>query len=431
MAVFTLGLFFVGNMEKANAEEVSNSFEYTCEVDSSLVSMDIDMTIEPTLSIPESVKVGETVDVKNITTDIELDLSVLGALASAVDPLEGKVNQLNLEANGKPENVLGEGVDIPSTNQDDDNHAKFMVEGTDTNFTAGEENIEIVAGEILAEIHALGNALPVVCTPDGDSVITTVEVEEEEVDEVAPEITLNGDNPMELEVGETYQEPGATAEDDVDGDISDNIEISGEVDTEEPGEYEITYTVVNEAGNEVTVTRTVIVNEVEEEPGDGEDGNNGEDGEDGNDGADGEDGNDGADGEDGNDGADGEDGEDGNDGADGEDGNDGADGEDGNDGEDGQDGNDGADGNDGQDGEAGKNSDSRVDGTLGKTGVVGSSETDNDNDYAFTSSDNNSSNKPGTLPNTATNTPTLIAIGASLLLVGGTVLLIRKRKLTN
>src|SRR5699024_815835 len=70
-------------------------------------------------------------------------------------------------------------------------------------------------------------------------------------------------------------------------------------------------------------------------------------------------------------------------------------------------------------------------GTLGKTGVVGSSETDNDNDYAFTVSGNNSSNKPGTLPNTATNTPTLIAIGASLLLVGGTVLLIRKRKLTN
>src|SRR5699024_8442232 len=182
-------------------------------------------------------------------------------------------------------------------------------------------------------IHALGNALPVVCTPDGDSVITTVEVEEEEVDEVAPEITLNGDNPMELEVGETYQEPGATAEDGVDGDISDNIEISGEVDTEEPGEYEITYTVVNEAGNEVTVTRTVIVNEVEEEPGDGED--NGEDGEDGNDGEDGEDGNDG------------EDGEDGNNGEDGEDGNDGEDGEDGNDGEDGEDGNDGADGEDG------------------------------------------------------------------------------------
>src|SRR5699024_309447 len=117
--------------------------------------------------------------------------------------------------------------------------------------------------------------------------------------------------------GETYQEPGATAEDDDDGDISDNIEMSGEVDTEEPGEYEITYTGVNEAGNEVTVTSTVIVNEVEEEPGDGEDGNDGEDGEDGNNGEDGEDGNNGEDGEDGNDGADGEDG---NNGADGEDG---------------------------------------------------------------------------------------------------------------
>src|SRR5699024_4943020 len=464
MAIFTLGLFFVGNMEKASAEEVSNSFDYTCVASTSIAGdLEIDMKVTPTISVPETVESNETLTLEDIITDIEIDLTgSLDSLRTFINPFNGKINEFNMEVNGQPENIVGDaGVDIPETeHSDEDDFVSFAINGNDTEFTAGEEDFEIIAGDIEAEINAkLGVSpidLTVACTPPEDNVITTVTVEEEtEEDITEPVITLNGDNPMELEVGETYQEPGATAEDDVDGDISDNIEISGEDDTEEPGEYEITYTVVNEAGKEVTVTRTVSVNEGEEERGDGEDGNNGEDGEDGNDGADGEDGNDGADGEDGNDGADGEDGEDGNDGADGEDGNDGADGEDGNDGADGEDGNDGADGedgndgadgedgndgadgqdgndgNNGQDGEAGKNSETRVDGTLGKTGVVGSSETDNDNDYAFTGSDNNSSDKPGTLPNTATNTPTLIAIGASLLLVGGTVLLIRKRKLMN
>src|SRR5699024_780662 len=82
-------------------------------------------------------------------------------------------------------------------------------------------------------------------------------------DTVAPEITLNGDNPMELEVGETYDEPGATAEDDVDGDVSDAIEVTGDVDTSTVGEYEVVYTVSDEAGNEATATRVVNVVEAD------------------------------------------------------------------------------------------------------------------------------------------------------------------------
>src|SRR5690625_2342997 len=95
-------------------------------------------------------------------------------------------------------------------------------------------------------------------------VVNVVEADgngEGDEDTVAPEITLNGDNPMELEVGETYDEPGATAEDDVDGDVSDAIEVSGDVDTSTVGEYEVVYTVSDEAGNEATETR--IVNIVE------------------------------------------------------------------------------------------------------------------------------------------------------------------------
>src|SRR5699024_12780704 len=76
-------------------------------------------------------------------------------------------------------------------------------------------------------------------------------------DDEAPVITLNDDTPIELEVGETYEEPGATAEDNVDGDITDDIEITGEVNTNKVGDYTITYTVSDAAGNETVKERQI------------------------------------------------------------------------------------------------------------------------------------------------------------------------------
>src|SRR5699024_4781637 len=68
-------------------------------------------------------------------------------------------------------------------------------------------------------------------------------------DEEATVITLNDDKPIELEVGETYEEPGATAEDNVDGDLTEDIEKTGEVNTNKVENYTITYTVSDSAGN--------------------------------------------------------------------------------------------------------------------------------------------------------------------------------------
>lgn len=79
------------------------------------------------------------------------------------------------------------------------------------------------------------------------------------MDTTKPEITLIGDEPLELKVGDEYVEPGALAEDDVDGDLTDSIEISGEVDTSTAGTYTVTYTVSDTAGNVASITRTVHV----------------------------------------------------------------------------------------------------------------------------------------------------------------------------
>ena len=78
-------------------------------------------------------------------------------------------------------------------------------------------------------------------------------------DDKAPTITLNGSSTMNLKLNEAYNEPGATATDDVDGDLTSKIKISGSVNTSVAGNYTITYTVKDSSKNQATVKRTVIV----------------------------------------------------------------------------------------------------------------------------------------------------------------------------
>ena len=56
---------------------------------------------------------------------------------------------------------------------------------------------------------------------------------------------------------------GVTAIDTEDGNITKDIKVTGTVDTNKPGKYELTYTVTDKDGNTTTVKRTVIVNQKE------------------------------------------------------------------------------------------------------------------------------------------------------------------------
>lgn len=75
----------------------------------------------------------------------------------------------------------------------------------------------------------------------------------------SPVLTLNGEPTIAITVGEAYQDPGATAIDDVDGDLTSQIVVDNPVDTSVIGRYSVTYDVVDSAGNLTTVTRTVEV----------------------------------------------------------------------------------------------------------------------------------------------------------------------------
>lgn len=77
----------------------------------------------------------------------------------------------------------------------------------------------------------------------------------------APTINLNGDKNIYIKKGEPYVEAGYTANDNVDGDVSSSVKLSGGVDTETTGNYSITYEVSDKAGNVANVSRNVCVYE--------------------------------------------------------------------------------------------------------------------------------------------------------------------------
>ena len=81
------------------------------------------------------------------------------------------------------------------------------------------------------------------------------------MDKEPPKIELNGEEEVYLYTGRNYKELGATAIDAVDGDLTDKIEISGDIDNSTIGTYEIKYTVKDEAQNEAVATRKITVKE--------------------------------------------------------------------------------------------------------------------------------------------------------------------------
>ena len=77
---------------------------------------------------------------------------------------------------------------------------------------------------------------------------------------VAPAITLNGDSTINLAVGDSYTDAGATANDSLDGNITSKIVVVNPVDTSTVGTYHITYNVTDSSGNSAQqVTRTINV----------------------------------------------------------------------------------------------------------------------------------------------------------------------------
>jgi hypothetical protein len=74
-----------------------------------------------------------------------------------------------------------------------------------------------------------------------------------------PVITLLGEAVLTIAAGTLYEDAGATANDDIDGDLNAEIVTSGTVNSTVVGTYNISYSVSDRAGNTSTTNRKVTV----------------------------------------------------------------------------------------------------------------------------------------------------------------------------
>ena len=76
-------------------------------------------------------------------------------------------------------------------------------------------------------------------------------------DTIPPTIELNGDNPATISIGTVYNDAGATCTDNRDSDPT--LDIVSTVDASSRGQYTVTYTCIDDAGNNAKAIRTVNV----------------------------------------------------------------------------------------------------------------------------------------------------------------------------
>ena len=107
--------------------------------------------------------------------------------------------------------------------------------------------------------YSLNNSVRITMNSDGTYYCELVDNSK---DVTPPELRLNGDAEITMAVGTEFVDPGYTATDDYDGDVTNKVVVSGTVNNAKAGTYELTYTVSDTAGNTTSKKRTVIFEEL-------------------------------------------------------------------------------------------------------------------------------------------------------------------------
>ena len=79
------------------------------------------------------------------------------------------------------------------------------------------------------------------------------------VDNIPPELNVDCEDTIYWNLGEGFELPGHSASDNIDGDITDKIKIDGTVNTDEEGEYTLTFSVEDSSKNTIKREIKVIV----------------------------------------------------------------------------------------------------------------------------------------------------------------------------
>jgi len=116
-------------------------------------------------------------------------------------------------------------------------------------------------GNVIVPLPGVIGALAVpVTVSDGqaDSTVFNLAVTVN-ADTVPPVITMLGEANVSLVEGSAYTDAGATASDNVDGDLTVQIVTLGIVNTMVPGTYTVTYTVSDQAGNAAAPQERIVI----------------------------------------------------------------------------------------------------------------------------------------------------------------------------
>src|SRR5699024_8921515 len=282
MLAVPLAAVYIGGTGANNvsAADEGKTFNYTCDADAPVVGeIEVDMEVEVFGDAPESVEPGEEFNIEDSYTKVTiLDTETMKI---AMDELEGQVTTFNLEADNEENtiNVAEDPLDIPTTEHpEDSDEATLQVPDaplTVESFKAGDEGtVEISAGKIINTLACrLGNIEATCSHDDEDTVVNTVDIEEESeepeestvtethVDEDGEELTDSEEKTGEE--GESYE----TEEADIDGytlkEVNGDEEgeygeddatveyVYEKEESEEPEESTVTVTHVDEDGEEL------------------------------------------------------------------------------------------------------------------------------------------------------------------------------------
>ena len=131
--------------------------------------------------------------------------------------------------------------------------------GTPANLTSSNLFFDASDGFVKYTAAPSGDDSPIDFGSDGNDVGAWDYVDNP-ADTTAPVITVIGDDPATVELGAAYTDAGATASDNIDGDITNTIITVNNVNTNIVASYTVTYNVSDASGNAATeVTRTVNV----------------------------------------------------------------------------------------------------------------------------------------------------------------------------
>ncbi len=235
----------------------------TITLNASDVTLNTTGTASGTVSVSGSGTASRTVTISNVAGNGTLGISLAANTASNTDnnaAAAGPSATATVDNTAPVITVVGSNPLTWAHGTAYSDPGATAVDGTSGD-VSGDIDVQVNVNSSVVGTHSVSYAV-VDAVGNAASATRTVEV----TDQSSPVLTLLGSNPVTITEDDAYNEPGATASDTVDGNLSSAIAISGSVDNTTPGTYSVNYSVVDAAGNAANASRTVQVLERDSTP---------------------------------------------------------------------------------------------------------------------------------------------------------------------